>query len=141
MRVGDHGPPFARFRCRILFPSRVGACTRSDWQKNGCPISGFTDMAGRMLARRSPAPGGGEEGWLFLGSPADAPIAEPESMDPESTAIKSTRPSGSGDPAQNSTGHGNSGSALGWVRLPRYLNGFTGAGCSAPTCPTAIAAK
>jgi hypothetical protein len=33
-------------------------------------------------------------------------------MYPESKAFKSTRPSESGDPAQNSTGHGNSGSAL-----------------------------
>jgi len=33
-------------------------------------------------------------------------------MYPESTAFKSMRPSGSGDLAQNSTGHGDSGSAL-----------------------------
>jgi hypothetical protein len=38
--------------------------------------------------------------------------AEPELVYPESTEFKSTRPSGSGDPAQNSTGHSNSGFAL-----------------------------
>jgi hypothetical protein len=39
-------------------------------------------------------------------------IAKPELMYPESKVFKSTRPSGSGDLAQNSTGHNYSGSAL-----------------------------
>ena len=39
-------------------------------------------------------------------------IAEPESLYPETTTFKSTRPSGSGDPEQNSTGHSYSGSAI-----------------------------
>jgi hypothetical protein len=38
--------------------------------------------------------------------------AEPELVYPESTEFKSTRPSASGDPTQNSTGHSNSGFAL-----------------------------
>src|SRR5208283_1023142 len=38
--------------------------------------------------------------------------AEPEQMYPETAVFKSTRPSGSGDPARNSTGHSNSDSAL-----------------------------
>ena len=40
------------------------------------------------------------------------PIAEPESMFPETTEFKSTRLSGCGDLAQNSTGYRNSGSDL-----------------------------
>src|ERR1035441_7548814 len=39
-------------------------------------------------------------------------IAKPESTYPETTAFKSTRPSGSGDIEQNSTGHSYSGFAL-----------------------------
>src|ERR1035438_1196579 len=39
-------------------------------------------------------------------------IAKPESAYPETTAFKSTRPSGSGDIEQNSTGHSYSGFAL-----------------------------
>src|SRR5437868_14363055 len=42
-----------------------------------------------------------------------AMIAKPESMYPEPATSESMRPSGSGDPAQNSIGHNNSGFALG----------------------------
>lgn len=38
--------------------------------------------------------------------------AKPESMYPKTDTLKSTRPAFSGDPAQNSLGHGNSGFAL-----------------------------
>ena len=41
-----------------------------------------------------------------------ATIAKPELMYPETTALKLTRPSGSGNPAQSSTGHSYSGFAL-----------------------------
>ena len=47
--------------------------------------------------------------------------AEPESMYPETTAFKSTRPSGSGDPEQNSTGHSYSGSALATLLYRRTI--------------------
>jgi hypothetical protein len=38
-------------------------------------------------------------------------IAKPGMVYPESTSVQLTRPSGSGNPAQNSTGHSNPGSA------------------------------
>ena len=41
-----------------------------------------------------------------------AAIAEPESLYPESDALRSTPPSASGDPAQNSTGRSYYGFAL-----------------------------
>ena len=40
-------------------------------------------------------------------------------MYPETDTLMSTLPSGSGDPAQNSTGHGNSGFALGEFNVER----------------------
>jgi hypothetical protein len=42
-------------------------------------------------------------------------IAEPGMPHPETATFESTRPTESGDPPHNSTGHSNPGSALGWA--------------------------
>jgi hypothetical protein len=51
-------------------------------------------------------------------------------MYPETTVLKSTRPSGSGDLAQNSIGHSDSGFALGPVKQVPFAFARGECGCA-----------
>ena len=58
---------------------------------------------------------------LDIGGPAAKITAEPELMYPETAAFKSTRPPGSGDLAQCSTGYSYSGFALTLLRTTCFI--------------------
>jgi hypothetical protein len=83
----------ARLHAKTYYPSSGGA-----WGPVRNELGKRPDVTGQSSLHRQRKP--------------QSSIAKPEWLCTESTSLESTRPAGSGDHAQNSTGHTNSGFAL-----------------------------